>query len=65
MVSTLKELCSKVQIRERSLTFLVVFWVYSDSETGPKLNMQLLWLGYEKSLISHKLKLDSQCYVQR
>lgn len=39
MVSTLKELCSKVQIRERSLTFLVVFWVYSDSETGPKLNM--------------------------
>lgn len=65
MVSTLKELCSKVQIRERSLTFLVVFWVYSDSETGPKLIMQLLWLGYEKSLISHKLKLDSQCYVQR
>lgn len=65
MVSTLKELCSKVQIRERSLTFLVVFWVYSDSEMGPKLIMQLLWLGYEKSLISHKLKLDSQCYVQR
>lgn len=65
MVSTLKELCTKVQIRERSLTFLVVFWVYSDSETGPKLIMQLLWLGYEKSLISHKLKLDSQCYVPR
>lgn len=65
MVSTLKELCSRVHIRERSLTFWVVFWVYSDSEMGSKLIMQLLWLGYEKSLISHKLKLDSQRYVQR
>lgn len=65
MVSTLKELCSRVQIRERSLTFWVVFWVYSDSEMGSKLIMQLLWLGYEKSLISHKLKLGSQRYIQR
>lgn len=56
---------SRMQIRERSLTFWVVFWVSSDSEMGPKLIMQLLWLGYEKSLIGHELNLDSQCYVQR